>query len=86
MKIPNGTTLLLLGPKVQFAGKTWYPVAPPAGDVRYLPRTAVQYEKPANNSFSVRVTEPAGLMCTTRAGRLGVPLAARSISSSWGRT
>src|SRR5215207_4259982 len=60
VKIPNGTALLLLGPKVTFAGKTWYPIAPPAGDVRYLPRTAVQFEKPANNGFSVRVTEPSG--------------------------
>jgi hypothetical protein len=60
VKVPNGTTLLVLGPKVKFAEKTWYPVAPPAGDVRYLPRTAVQYEKPTNMSFSVRVTEPAG--------------------------
>ncbi|MBM3980293.1 MAG: SH3 domain-containing protein, partial [Planctomycetes bacterium] len=58
VKVPNGTGLLLLGPKVTFAGKTWYPVAPPAGDVRYLPRTAVQFEKPAPNNFVVRVTEP----------------------------
>ncbi|MBN9120141.1 MAG: hypothetical protein J0I06_13410, partial [Planctomycetes bacterium] len=60
VKVPNGTALLLLGPKVTFNQRTWYPVAPPAGDVRYLPRTAVQIEKPANNGFSVRVTEPAG--------------------------
>lgn len=60
VKIPNGTGLLLIGPKVQFAGKTWYPVVPPAGDVRYLPKTAIQYEKPANNNFAVRVTEPSG--------------------------
>src|SRR4051812_19454416 len=57
VKVPNGAALLLLGPKVTFAGKTWYPVAPPAGDVRYLPRTAVQYDKPANNNFAVRVNE-----------------------------
>ncbi len=69
VKIPNGTALLLLGPKVQFAGKTWYPIAPPAGDVRYLPRTAVRYEKPANDTFSVRITEPAAGPAT------GAPLA-----------
>ena len=57
VKVPSGTTLLLLGPKVKFAGKTWYPVAPPYGDVRYLPKTAVQYEKPAANNFTVRVNE-----------------------------
>ena len=27
------------------------------GDVRYLPKTAVQYEKPAANNFTVRVNE-----------------------------
>ncbi len=57
VKVPNGTGLLLLGPKVTFAGKTWYPVAPPAGDVRYLPRTAIQFEKPAPNNFVVRVND-----------------------------
>lgn len=57
VKVPNGTGLLLLGPKVTFSGKTWYPVAPPAGDVRYLPRTAIQFEKPAPNNFVVRVNE-----------------------------
>lgn len=60
VKIPNGTGLLLVGPKVTFAGKTWYPVVPPAGDVRYLPKTAIQFEKPANNNFAVRITEPSG--------------------------
>ncbi len=59
-KIPNGTVLLMIGPKVQVAGKWWYPVVPPAGDVRYLPRTAVQYEKPAA-SFTVRATDNTGL-------------------------
>ena len=59
MKLPKGTSLLLLGPQVTFAGKKWYPIAPPAGDVRYLPKTAVQYEKPAANNFTVRVSEPA---------------------------
>lgn len=59
VKIPTGTGLLLLGPKVTFAGKTWYPIAPPAGDVRYLPRTAVKFEKPAPDNFVVRVSEPA---------------------------
>jgi hypothetical protein len=57
VKIPSGTGLLLIGPKVTFANKTWYPIAPPAGDVRYVPRTAVQFEKPAANNFVVRVNE-----------------------------
>jgi hypothetical protein len=60
VKIPNGTALLLLGPKVTFAGKTWYPVAPPSGDVRYLPKTAIKFERPATNNFAVRVNESSG--------------------------
>lgn len=75
VKIPNGTALLLLGPSVKFAGKTWYPIAPPAGDVRYLPRTAVQFEKPANNNFSVRVTEPTGPALAVNPTPAGGPLA-----------
>jgi hypothetical protein len=57
VKIPNGTGLMLIGPKVTFANKTWYPIQPPAGDVRYIPRTAVQFEKPATNNFAVHVSE-----------------------------
>lgn len=60
VKIPNGTGLLLLGPKVTAGGKTWYPVAPPAGDVRYLPKTAIKFDKAVNNNFAVRVSEPSG--------------------------
>lgn len=60
VKIPNGTGLLLLGPKVTVGGKTWYPVAPPAGDVRYLPKTAIKFDKPMTNNFAVRVNEPSG--------------------------
>jgi hypothetical protein len=60
VKLPQGTQLMLIGPKVTYAGKTWYPVVPPAGDVRYLPKTAVRHEKPANDNFTVRVNESTG--------------------------
>src|SRR5262245_36695936 len=59
-KVPQGTIVLIIGPKVEFDGKKWYPIEPPAGDVRYLPKTAVQFEKPAGNNFTVRVTESTG--------------------------
>lgn len=58
VKVPNGTLLTVTGPSVKFDGKSWYPVAPPSGDYRYLPKTAVQFEKPANTSFVVRDTVP----------------------------
>lgn len=65
VKVPAGTTMLVLGPKVTFNGKTWYMVQSPPGDLRYLPKSAVQLEKPATNNFTVRINEtltplPAG--------------------------
>jgi uncharacterized protein YraI len=58
VKVPNGTLLTVTGPKVNFDGKSWYPVAPPSGDYRYLPKTAVLFDKPASTSFVVRDTLP----------------------------
>lgn len=58
-KVPNGTTLVVLGPKTTFSGRTWYMVQSPAGDVRYLPKTAVKFDKPASTNFTVRVHESA---------------------------
>ena len=57
-KVPAGTILTVVGAAVKFEGKTWYPVVPPAGDFRYLPKQAVQHEKPASNAFIVRDTSP----------------------------
>jgi hypothetical protein len=59
-KVPNGTQVLLIGPAVEFSGKKWWPIAPPAGDVRYLPKTAVQFDKAVNNNATVRVTDTSG--------------------------
>lgn len=56
-KVPQGAIVLLIGPPVEFSGKKWWPIAPPAGDVRYLPKTAVQFEKPVNNNVTTRVTD-----------------------------
>jgi hypothetical protein len=58
VKVPAGTGLMVIGAKVQFEGKTWHPVMPPAGDFRYLPKQAVRYDKPANTTFTVRDTTP----------------------------
>jgi uncharacterized protein YraI len=57
-EVPAGTILRVIGAKVQFEGKTWHPVEPPAGDFRYLPKTAVRFEKPANTTFAVRDSIP----------------------------
>lgn len=57
-KVPAGTGLTVIGAKVQFEGKWWHPVAPPAGDFRYIPKQAVTFEKTASTAFSVRDTTP----------------------------
>jgi hypothetical protein len=61
-KVPDGTVVLIVGPAADFGSppRKWVPIAPPPGDVRYLPKTAVQYEKPAANNFAVRVTDTGG--------------------------
>ncbi|MCS6864371.1 MAG: SH3 domain-containing protein [Gemmataceae bacterium] len=56
-KIPQGTRVLLIGPPVEFAGKKWWPIAPPPGDVRYIPKTAVRFDQPHHPHFTVRITE-----------------------------
>jgi len=57
-KIPGGTILTVIGKGVDFDGKTWYPVVPPAGDFRYLPKQAVTFQKSASTAFVVRDTVP----------------------------
>jgi hypothetical protein len=57
-KLPVGTGLLVIGEKVKFEERWWYPVAPPAGDFRYLPKQAVKYDRPATTAFTVRETTP----------------------------
>ncbi len=59
-KLPQGTIVLLIGQPVKFAGKMWWPIEPPAGDVRYIPKTAVRLDKPLNNNVAVRVTDTGG--------------------------
>jgi hypothetical protein len=59
--VPEGTVLTVIGAKVTFEGKSWYPVLPPAGDYRYLPKQAVKYERPATTAFTVRDDRPPGV-------------------------
>lgn len=62
-KVPDGTILTVIGGPAKFDSKTWFPVAPPPGDVRYLPKSAVQPERAVNTSFVVRGSDavvPAG--------------------------
>lgn len=54
-RIPDGTLVTVLGPKVkQEDGSGWYPIAAPAGDFRYLLRSAVQLGGPVGPGFVVK--------------------------------
>jgi hypothetical protein len=57
-KVPGGTILTVIGKGVEFEGKTWYPVVPPVGDFRYVPKQAVKFEKPANTAVTVKENAP----------------------------
>ncbi len=53
VKVPDGTILEAVGQPVAHQGKKWLPVTPPDGDFRYLPKTAVQAQRAANDTFTV---------------------------------
>ncbi|AMV25761.1 hypothetical protein VT84_15295 [Gemmata sp. SH-PL17] len=59
VKLPPGTELFVIGQSVTFSGKTWYPILPPHGDVRWVPKTAVRLEKAVNTEYTVHVNEHA---------------------------
>jgi hypothetical protein len=44
-RIPDQTIVLVIGKKVEHAGSHWFPIEPPDGDFRYLPRSAVRILK-----------------------------------------
>jgi hypothetical protein len=59
-RVPDRTILLVIGNKVEHNGVWWYPVEPPDGDVRYVPRSALKLVRmqPAQ-SVVVRSPTPA---------------------------
>ncbi|HEV3435716.1 MAG TPA: hypothetical protein VG122_00055, partial [Gemmata sp.] len=61
-KIPAGTILTVVGQKVLYEGKSWYPVIPPSGDFRYIPKQLVRMDKIANVSgYTVRESSASQL-------------------------
>lgn len=54
-KIPAGSILTVIGDKVTFEGKSWYPVVPPAGDFRYILKQQIRSDKTGNtSSYTIR--------------------------------
>lgn len=68
VKVPQGTILLVTGPKKSVNGKTWFPIAPPLGDFRYIQKTAVQVGSAVNRSFVVRDPGPSTVAAASTAG------------------
>jgi hypothetical protein len=60
-KAPAGSSLMVIGQRVTFDNKQWYPVEPLFGDFRYVHKSAVQAGEPASTAFVVREAAPAGL-------------------------
>lgn len=61
-KIPDRTIVLVIGRKVEHNGVNWYPIEPPDGDVRYVPKSALRIlSRQSGQSFVVRSpqAEPA---------------------------
>jgi uncharacterized protein YraI len=46
VKLPRGTIVEIVGAKVQADNSTWYPITPPAGEVRWLPKEAIGQPSP----------------------------------------
>jgi hypothetical protein len=59
-RIPDQTIVLVIGKKVEHAGSYWYPIEPPDGDFRYVPKSAIRVlrTQPAQ-AFVVRDTPKA---------------------------
>ncbi|MGL6073029.1 MAG: SH3 domain-containing protein [Fimbriiglobus sp.] len=58
-KIPEGTTVTMIGPPVQIKGIFWVPIKPVQDDFRYIPKSAVQPVPGASMpSFVVKSPSP----------------------------
>ena len=54
-RVPDGTIVMVIGPKVEHAGSYWYPIEPPYNDFRYLRRETVE---PYGRMQNVAVRSP----------------------------
>ena len=54
LTVPAGTVVRVTGPFVEHDGVKWLPVVPPAGDVRYVPKSSVEPRPGAAPRFVVR--------------------------------
>lgn len=58
-RIPEATIVQVIGTKVEHGGTMWYPIEPPDGDFRYLPKSAIRPIRGApTQSFVVKSPKP----------------------------
>jgi hypothetical protein len=65
VRLPKGSIVETTGPAVRIDNASWYPIVPPEGDLRWIPKTAVRsasltalappppYERPEKSPFTV---------------------------------
>jgi len=83
-RVPGGTILLVIGPPVQRDGRTWYPVASPPGDFRYLPKHAVEAQGGTAWGFQVREPTPVPPSASSPAHTLTSATTTSTASSATG--
>lgn len=58
-RIPEATIVQVIGKKVESGGSQWFPIEPPDGDFRYLPKSAIRPVRgAAQQSFVVKSPKP----------------------------
>ena len=58
-RVPDQTIVLIIGNKVEHRGSQWYPIEPPDGDFRYVPKSALRFlSGQPSQSFVVRSPKP----------------------------
>ena len=81
VKVPAGTVVRVTGPAVEHERAKWYPVEPPPGDLRYLPKGAVLATALPAPTFTVRSPPNSGAK-TTPAATPSEPVSANTSAYS----
>jgi hypothetical protein len=88
-RIPSDTIVLIIGQKVEFEGSKWYPIEPPDGDLRYIPKSSVRYLKAQPSqpfvvqSPKVEANNPTGKSGPGGAAPVSVPRTPGSRPADW---
>ena len=71
-RLPKGTIVEVTGPAVRIENASWYPITPPEGDLRWVPKNAIKgssltslspppaYTRPETPTFTIPGADPRG--------------------------